>query len=314
MNPLWALFQVLVFPGFGFTFAFAMVFAWIDRKVTARVQWRVGPPFLQPLYDFIKLLGKEVIVPAGGARFLFLLAPLFGLAAVTLASALVWQANIWPTSGFVGDLIVVIYLLTIPSLSVILGGFASNNRVASLGASREMKMILSYELPLILALIVPIINAGGSIRLGEMLQGQSAVSHVSGILAFIVAIICMQAKLGLVPFDAAEAETEVMSGPFVEYSGAPLAVLKLMRSMMLFVMPVFLVTVFWGGITAGEGILGVILGCLKIVLLLVIVIVMRNTNPRVRIDQAVGFFWGPWVTGVAVLAVALALLRNVIWV
>lgn len=312
MSALWALLLVLVFPGFAFTFAFAMLFAWIDRKITARVQWRVGPPFLQPLYDFIKLLGKEVIVPQGGAKALFLLAPLLGLAAVTLASTLVWQANIWPASGFVGDLLVVIYLLTIPSLAVILGGFASNNRVSSLGASREMKMILSYELPFILALVVPIINAGGSIKLGEMVGAHAAVSHISGILAFIVAILCMQAKLGLVPFDAAEAETEVMSGPFVEYSGAPLAVFKLMRSMMLFLMPVFLITVFWGGIFAGGGVGGLLLGCVKVLLLLLVVILLRNTNPRVRIDQAVGFFWGPWVTGTAVLGVVLALLRNVL--
>jgi NADH-quinone oxidoreductase subunit H len=312
MNVLWALFLVSVFPGFVFTLVLAMVFAWVDRKVTARVQWRVGPPFLQPVYDFIKLLGKEVLVPSGGAKLVFLLAPLFGLAAVTVASTLVWQANLWPERGFVGDLIVVVYLLTIPSLSVILGGFASNNRVASLGASREMKMILSYELPFILALAVPIIGAGGAIRLGEILEGESAVPHISGILAFFVAILCMQAKLGLVPFDAAEAETELMSGPFVEYSGAPLAILKLTRSIMLFVMPVFLVTVFWGGIAAGQGSLRIILGCLKIVGLLVIIILLRNTNPRLRIDQAVGFFWGPWVTGVAIAAVVLALLRNAI--
>lgn len=309
MNPGWALLQIFIFPGFLFTFAVAMIFAWVDRKVTARVQWRVGPPFLQPLYDLVKLLGKEVIVPAGGAKTLFLLAPLVGLAAATVASMLVWQANIWPESGFVGDLIVAVYLLTIPSLSVVLGGFASNNRLASLGASREMKMILSYELPFILCLVVPIINAGGAIRLGEMLAVESSpVHHISGILAFIVAILCMQAKLGLVPFDAAEAETELMSGPFVEYSGAPLAIFRLMRSMMLFVMPVFLVTMFWGGVGAGGGVLAVILGCLKIVLLLVVVILLRNTNPRVRIDQAVGFFWGPWVAGVGVVAVILALL------
>ena len=313
MNALWMLFLIVVFPGFLFTASWGTIFAWIDRKVTARIQWRVGPPFLQPLYDFVKLLGKEVLVPAGGARTLFLLAPLFALAAVTLASTLVWQANLWPEIGFVGDLIVVVYLLTIPSLSIILGGFASNNRVASVGASREMKMILSYELPFILALVVPIINAGGAIRLGEILQKSPAVSHVSGILAFIVAAICMQAKLGLVPFDAAEAETEIMSGPFVEYSGASLAVFRLMRSMMLFVMPVFLVTLFWGGI-AGGGVVGVVFGCLKVLILLVVVILLRNTNPRLRIDQAVTFFWGPWVTGVAVLAITLALLRNLLWV
>ncbi|MDP2898572.1 MAG: NADH-quinone oxidoreductase subunit H [bacterium] len=310
MSPLWMAFLILVFPGFAFTFAFAMAFAWIDRKVTARVQWRVGPPFLQPIYDFVKLLGKEVIVPLGGAKVLFLLAPLLGLSAATLASTLVWQANLWPRPGrgFVGDLIVAVYLLTIPSLSVILGGFASNNRVASLGSSREMKMILSYELPFIVALIVPIVNAGGSIRLGEILLGQSAVSHPSGILAFIAAILCMQAKLGLVPFDAAEAETELMSGPFVEYSGAPLAAIRLTRSMMLFVMPVFLITVFWGGITTEGGVLSVIVGSLKVLLLLVIVILLRNTSPRIRIDQAIRFFWGPFVTGMAVLAVVLSLL------
>jgi len=314
MSALWVLFLIVVFPGFAFTFLFAMFFAWIDRKVTARVQWRVGPPFLQPLYDFVKLLGKEIVVPAGGSRVLFLFAPLLGLAAVTVASTLVWQANIWPRSGFAGDLIVVIYLLTIPSLSVILGGFASGNRVASLGASREMKMILSYELPFILAAIVPIINARGSIRLGDIAQTQPAVSHISGILAFIVAVICMQAKLGLVPFDAAEADTELMSGPFVEYSGAPLAIIRLTRSMMLFVMPVFLVTIFWPGVAAPPqaGLLPALLGSLKIVLLLVVVILLRNTNPRLRIDQAVAFFWGPWVSGVAVLAVVLALLRNAV--
>ncbi len=313
MNLLWNLFLFAVFPGFLFTAALAMIFAWIDRKVTARIQWRVGPPFLQPLYDFVKLLGKETIVPEGGSRTLFLLTPLVGLAAVSLASALIWQANVWPQQGFVGDLIVIIYLLTIPSLSVILGGFASNNRIASLGASREMKMILSYELPFIIALLVPIINAGGSIKLTEILAARPALFHISGILAFIVAIICMQAKLGLVPFDAAEAETEIMSGPYVEYSGPPLAILRLTRSMMLFVMPVFLVTLFWGGITGG-GVVGVVIGCLKVLILLVVVILLRNTNPRLRIDQAVTFFWGPWVTGVAVLAITLALLRNLLWV
>ncbi len=312
MSALWSLFLVLIFPGFVFTFLVAMLFAWVDRKVTARVQWRVGPPFLQPFYDLVKLLGKEVIVPAGGAKVIFLLAPLVGLAAVTVASTLVWQANVWPGKGFAGDLIVIVYLLTIPSLSVILGGFASNNRLASLGASREMKMILSYELPFILALVVPIISSGGSIRLSDMLRGQSAVSHVSGILAFIVAIVCMQAKLGLVPFDAAEAETELMGGPLLEYSGAPLAVFKLMRSMLLFVMPVFLITVFWGGIGAGGGLVAVVVGSLKVVLLLVVVILLRNTNPRVRIDQAVAFFWGPWVAGLGAVAVVLALLRSVI--
>ena len=131
MNPILA---YLVFPGFLFTAAVGMLVSWIDRKVTARVQWRVGPPLLQPLYDFVKLLGKETIVPKGSSKATFLLAPLFGLMAVTLVSTLIWSAILWPDKGFAGDLIVVIYFLVFPMLAVIIGGFASKNPIASLGS------------------------------------------------------------------------------------------------------------------------------------------------------------------------------------
>lgn len=303
------LFYFIVFPGFLFTALVGMLVSWIDRKVTARVQWRVGPPLLQPLYDFVKLLGKETIVPQAGAKLTFLLSPLFGLAAVTIVSTLLWLVMISPGQTFLGDLIVVIYLLAIPSIGVIIGGFASGNPLASLGASREMKMILAYELPFILAIFTPVIKAQGTIRLGDLLQYQWAnsifLNSWSGFIAFIVAIICMQAKLALVPFDIPEAETEIIAGPYIEYSGAPLALYKLTRWMMLFVVPMFLVIMFMGGIVfSGWHILW---GILKYVLLLVIIILMRNTNPRLRIDQAIKFFWGP-MTILAVVGVILAFL------
>jgi len=303
------LFYFIVFPGFLFTALVGLLVSWIDRKVTARVQWRVGPPILQPVYDFVKLLGKETIVPQGGSRSTFLFAPLFGLAAVTAVSTLLWLVMFSPEKTFLGDLIVVIYLLTIPSISLILGGFASANPLASLGASREMKMILAYELPFILAIFTPVIQAHGLIRLGDLLQYQWAnsifLSSWSGFIAFVVAIICMQAKLALVPFDIPEAETEIIAGPYIEYSGAPLALYKLTRWMMLFVVPMFLVVMFMGGIIfRGWHILW---GILKYVLLLVIIILMRNTNPRLRIDQAIKFFWGP-MTILAVIGVILAFL------
>jgi len=303
------LFYFIVFPGFLFTALVGLLVSWIDRKVTARVQWRVGPPILQPVYDFVKLLGKETIVPQGGSRSTFLFAPLFGLAAVTAVSTLLWLVMFSPEKTFLGDLIVVIYLLTIPSISLILGGFASANPLASLGASREMKMILAYELPFILAIFTPVIQAHGLIRLGDLLQYQWAnsifLSSWSGFIAFVVAIICMQAKLALVPFDIPEAETEIIAGPYIEYSGAPLALYKLTRWMMLFVVPMFLVIMFMGGIIfRGWHILW---GILKYVLLLVIIILMRNTNPRLRIDQAIKFFWGP-MTILAVIGIILAFL------
>lgn len=300
--------QFLIFPGFLFTAVVGLLASWVDRKVTARVQYRIGPPWYQPLIDIIKLLGKETLVPAGASRPLFLIAPLIGLAAVTLVSTLLWLTDLNTKIGFVGDIIVILYLLTLPPLSLILGGFASGNPLASLGASREMKLILSYELPFILALAVPIIKAGGVLTIGGILNYQAAngimAGSWSGAIALIVAILCMQAKLGLVPFDISEAETEIMGGPLIEYSGAPLAVFKLTKAMLLFTVPMFLIVVFMGGISIQGWPL--LRGVLKYAALLVLIVLIRNTNPRLRINQAIRFFWGH-VTVLAVIGVILAM-------
>ena len=295
--------QVLVFPGLLFTAVVGLVVSWIDRFVTARVQMRVGPPVLQPFYDVVKLMIKETCVPADSARELFLAAPLLGLAGVSLASTIIWRSLLFAGTGFTGDIIVLMYVLTLPALAVILGSFASRNPLASLGGSREMKLLLAYELPLVLAMLVVVVQVGG-IRLAEILAAPAAVTRLSGILAFLVAILCMQAKLTLVPFDAPEAETELSGGAYIEYSGPPLAMFKLTRAMMLFAMPMFLVTLFCGGITFAATV-PAILGVLKYVGLVVIIVLVRNTAPRVRIDQAVRFFWGP-MTAAALVAVMLA--------
>lgn len=299
--------NLLVF-GFLLTAVLGLVASWVDRKVTARVQYRVGPPFFQPFIDIVKLLGKETLVPAGASRTVFMIAPLVGLSGVIVASGILWGNTVRPSSSFAGDWIVMLYLLTVPSISIILGGFASRNPLASIGASREMKLVLAYELPFVLALLVPVIQSG-SIQLGGILEYQiengAVAGSISGILAIIVAAMCMQAKLALVPFDAPEAETEIVSGPFIEYSGSGLAVYRLMKNMLLFVLPFFLATTFLGGFRI-QGI-EILWTIVKFVGLVALVTVIRNTNPRVRIDQAVRFFWGP-MTITAAIAVALALL------
>ncbi|MCM8775708.1 MAG: NADH-quinone oxidoreductase subunit H, partial [Candidatus Omnitrophica bacterium] len=159
--------------GFLLTAVLGLLASWVDRKVTARVQYRVGPPLMQPVMDIIKLLGKENLVPTGASKVTFLTAPLMGLASAVLVSTLLWMNNLNPSKTFLGDLIVVLYLLTVPSIGLMIGGFASKNPWASLGASREMKLILSYELPFILAVLVPVIKSGFSIRLGEILTYQT---------------------------------------------------------------------------------------------------------------------------------------------
>ena len=306
------LFWILIFPGFLFTLFLGLVASWIVRKVSALVQWRVGPPLFsqgrlfQSFYDIMKLMGKEVLIPQDAHRGVFMAAPLVGMAGVLLLSTMLWRITLEPEALFVGDIIVAIYLMVLPSLALILGSSASGSPHAAVGTSREMKLVMGYELPLVLALVVVIIKTGGQLNLAGIAEYTPALS-ISGMLAFLVSLLCVQAKLGFVPFDIAEAETELAGGVLIEYSGALLALWKVMQAMMLVALPLFLVMVFLGGIATSGWPL--VLGIGKYVLILVLVILIKNTNPRVRIDQAMKFFWV--YCGIAlVAAVILATIGN----
>jgi len=304
---LQSIFWVAVFPGFVFTAIVGLLATWVVRKVSALVQWRVGPPITQPFWDVAKLLGKEVLIPQDAQRTVFIAAPLVGLAGVLLLSTMLWRIAIAPSEAFIGDIIVAIYLMVLPSLALILGSSASASPHAAVGTAREMKMVMGYELPLVLAFVVVIIKSGGQLSLAAIATNAPALS-ISGMLAFLASILCMQAKLGFVPFDIAEAETELGSGVLMEYSGALLAVWKLTQAMMLVALPMFLVTIFMGGFdTNAAGPLALSIG--KYVLVLVLLILIKNTNPRVRIDQAMKFFWVYCGIALAV-AVVLAIIGN----
>ncbi|MFA5410970.1 MAG: complex I subunit 1 family protein [Candidatus Omnitrophota bacterium] len=297
------LFAYLIFPGLLFAAATGLFAGWVDRKVSARIQWRVGPPWYQNFVDIIKLFGKETIVPAA-ARRTFLLAPYLGLLSLAMAASILGETILSPGQSFLGDIIVVLYLLTIPALALIIGASSSRNPLASVGASREMKLILGYELPFILSILAVIIKSGGFIRFSDILARQAAgasfIRSWSGAAAFIVALFCIQAKLGLAPFEVSEAEQEIMGGTLIEYSGTPLAIFKLTKAVLLYTLPLFLIILFMGKD------LSALFLILKYILILVIIILLKNTNPRLRIDQALRFFWGP-LTLLGVLAVGLAL-------
>lgn len=283
--------------------------SWIDRKVTALVQARVGPPWFQPVADILKLFGKETLAPDGPGRTIFLSAPVFGLAGMALASALIGFAVVRPESGFIGDVLVLIYLLTIPSIALIIGAGASGNPMAAVGASREMKLILGYELPYLIVITTIIYKSGFELRLGSIIANQVEngwyLWSISGIIGFVVMILATQAKLGLVPFDMPEADQELMGGIITEYSGPPLAVIKMTKTMLFAVLPLFVSILFFGGIHLSG--VGILFSLLKYVVVVVLIVLIRNTNPRVRIDQAVRFFWGP-MTILALVGLGLALL------
>jgi len=302
------IFYFLFYPGMLFAGVVGGLLSWFDRKLTAMVQFRKGPPPLQPFYDFLKLLlVKETIIPARGSVMLFLFAPVMALIGATIACVLVLMPVTGLNSGFSGDIIVIFYLLNIPSLSYILGAMSSGNPLASVGASREIKLIISYELTFLLVLSGVILKSGMNISVTEVLAAQSEsafAESISGILLFIISLMCLQAKLGLVPFDIAEAEGEINHGTFIEYSGPPYALVKLTRYIMLFTLPAFVSVLLLGGLSFnGLGILFSVLKILGVVLLLTLI---RNTNPRVKIKQAMRFFF-VWMNLLAIIAIVLIL-------
>ena len=304
------LFYFLIFPGMIFSVIVGGVLSWSDRKITARVQFRKGPPFLQPFYDLGKLFYKETILPKHGAKLTFLAAPVFALFSATLANVFILLPSIFPGSGFRGDLIVIFYLLAIPSLTYLLGSLASGNPLGALGASREMKLIISYELVFILSLACIIIKSGMSLSVSDIIAAQQEqgafIGSISGALLFIVLLFVNQAKLALVPFDMSEAETEIAHGVFIEYSGTPYAIIKMARYVMLFALPAMLVTLLIGGFSFSG--IGILWSVLKLLLILLLVTLIRNTNPRVRIDQAMRFFF-IWMNLLAVIAIVLSLIN-----
>jgi len=287
------LFYFLIFPGLLFAGVTGAFLSWFDRKITARVQFRIGPPVLQPFYDFFKLLlVKETILPRHGSPLVFLAAPVFAVFGATMAGVFILLPMSGITTGFKGDLLVIFYLLTIPSFSYIMGALASGNPLAAVGGSREMKLILSYELTFLLIVAGIIMKCGQQFDLNTIIKTQQAgapfIGSVSGVLLFIAGIFCIQAKLALVPFDMPEAEAEITEGIFIEYSGTSYGLIKLTKYIMLFILPAFITAILLNGFRLdGIGILWSLFKILGVVLLLTLI---RNTNPRVKIKQAMTFF------------------------
>jgi NADH-quinone oxidoreductase subunit H len=282
----------LIFPGFLFTAIIGLWLTWVDRKVTAVIQSRIGPPWYQPFADIGKLAGKKMILPTGSDAFGFMAAPILAVTGSTLAAVIIFRSLIAPSSGFVGDLIVLIYLLALPAIALIIGGSASHSPFGAIGAGREMSMVLAYEAAFLVATAIALVKVG-SVRLEDILAYQQVngpiVWSLSGVLAFGIAILCIQAKLGYLPFDISEADTEIIGGPLAEYSGVGLALFKISRAMLALVMPVFVILLFTGGIQAT---FWSVIGFLaKLTLIFVVQVVIKATHARLRLDQALSLFW-----------------------
>ena len=303
---------ILIFPGFLFCFVIGMLLCGIDRKMVARMQKRVGPPILQPFYDFFKLCGKETIIPAAASKTTFLMAPLVGLAALVVLQLFIPIHGFAAFSGM-ADIIVILYLLLIPAMAMMLGGAASGSPYAGIGLSREMVTIIACELPLVMVLLAVGKVVGGdtvtfsfSKIMAYQLENGSLITHASLIPAAIALLLIIPGETGSHPFDTAEAETEICEGLVAEYSGPPLAVFKLTHSVKVLTLTSFFAALFLGGI--GTGIVAVdavIVVLLCIVLTIVSISFVHAITARLKIEQVFKFYWTT-VTGLALISLVLA--------
>lgn len=291
-------FHVLIFPGFLFVFVCGLLLAGIDRKILARMQKRVGPPLLQPFYDFFKLMGKETIIPDAANKAVYRLAPILGLASlvVTMNFIPIFSFSVF---SFSADIIVIIYLLTIPAVALIVGGSASGSPFAGVGISREMVTMISYELPLILILLAVAKAAGGDslcFSLSGIVQWQQTaglgIAHWALIPAALAMLLVIPAEVGTQPFDTAEAETEICEGPLVEYSGAPLGIFKLNTAIKMFIMTSLFTCLFFGGIDTGITVVNVlILFAIDAALTILCMTFIHAITARLKIEHLFKFYW-----------------------
>jgi len=315
LNGLQYLGYILIFPGFLFCFLCGMLLTGIDRKLVARMQKRVGPPILQPFYDFFKLCGKETIVPAAASRTTFLMAPLVGLAALVVIQLFIPIHGFSAFSGM-ADIIVILYLLLIPALAAILGAAASGSPYAGVGLSREMVTIISCELPLVLVLLAVARTVGNALGTGlcfsmssiaqyQVLHG-SLITKASMIPAAVAFALVIPGETGSHPFDTAEAETEICEGMHAEYSGAPLAVFKLSHAVKILTLTSLFVALFLGGVGTGIAALdGVIVFALCVAATALFISLVHAVTARLKIEQVFKYYWTV-VSGLALVSLVLA--------
>ncbi len=315
LNAIQYLGYILIFPGFLFCFLCGMLLVGIDRKLVARMQKRVGPPILQPFYDFFKLCGKETIIPAQASKTTFLIAPLVGLAALVVIQLFIPIRGFSAFSG-TADIIVILYLLLIPALAAILGAAASGSPYAGIGLSREMVTVIACELPLVLILLAIARTVGNAIdgrlcfSLGAIAEYQvengSLILKLSMIPAAIAFLMVIPGETGNHPFDSAEAETEICEGMLAEYSGAPLAVYKLSHAVKMLTLTSLFVALFLGGVGTGITVVdGVIVFALCVVITAIFISLVHAVTARLKIEQIFKYYWTV-VSGLALVSVVLA--------
>ncbi|WP_169084514.1 NADH-quinone oxidoreductase subunit NuoH [Paenibacillus sp. PL91] len=296
---LWAV--VFLFIVLGFV-TYAIYF---ERKVIGWMQLRIGPnrvgPFglLQTVADIFKLLIKEDTIPRKADRMLFIIAPALAyIPAFSVLAVLPYTQNLYFADLNVG-LLYYVALSGISTLAIVLGGWASNNKYALLGGMRSAAQMISYEVPLVIS-VVGVILLSGSLNLRDIVAAQDGGwfwdwNFLPQIIGFIIFIIAAVSELNRTPFDLPEAESELVAGYHVEYSGFRFAFFMLSEYVYVYAIAALTTVLFLGGWHAPAPFLdfvpGIIWFLLKFAFIVFFLFWIRATLPRIRVDQLMGLGW-----------------------
>jgi NADH-quinone oxidoreductase subunit H len=301
-----------------------ILLVWVERKVVARFQDRLGPnrvgPYglIQPLADVLKLLIKEDITPTGAEKIVYNLAPILALAAVLI----IWAVIPFAPAIVGADInVAVLYILAagaIGTLSIIMAGWASNNKYALLGAFRTVAQMISYEVPMVITLLIPVIISS-SMGINQIVQDQTIWNIFIVPLAAIIFLITSIAEIGRAPFDLIEAESEIVAGFHIEYTGMKFGMFYAGELLHALTIGAIFSVLFLGG-WRGPGVslpyIGSILGIfylfLKAFLIYFVTMWVKYSLPRIRIDHMLGFSWKFLTPLSLVLLVVVALLDKIL--
>lgn len=294
--------EAIVFPGVLFTIGMGFLFDWLDRKTAARMQGRIGPKItgpsgiLQPLADFLKLLFKEEIIPSHADKVVFLFAPFLYFIAPLLSMLFIPIINLTPVAGFEFDLLGILFLLAYAAFVVAVLSYSSASSFTTIATGRLVLQYVSYEIPLVLAIITSAIYSR-SLSVEGVVASQTRVWNVFVMpLAFCVYIIALMAELEKPPFDIPSAKTEIVAGWLTEFSGRALAFLKLTKEVGYVFGSALAVSLFLGGPLGPDLGVPAWLGyftyfMIKILAVGFLIFVLKTALARIKIGQATELFW-----------------------
>lgn len=292
------LIHFFLFPGLLFAVPAAWFYVWGERKAVARMQRRIGPPLLQPFYDFVKLTGKRTPSRHGIEADLLRLWPAISVLSMIGAIAML---PVFPSGrGFSGDAVLLVALLELPSICFILAGFTSGSIYGEIGAIREAVLSVANNLVFLLS-IVTIAVTEKTFSLTDMAGGSWNPGHWIGVFGIL---LCIPAKLRLNPFSTSSAEQEIYSGPLTEYAGAALAMWELAHGLEWVALTGFVATLVMpaGGPWWFHAVFFVVVSFAQVLLLSTI----AAATARFTLQRAIRFYWR-WAAILAVLDVSAAI-------